>query len=232
MRTRSIPAPQLRRLGVSTLRSALATSLVWIGGLKFEDYEVENIHPLVTSSPLFAPLVKKWGEQKLARAIGVAEIAMGSLIAAKPLAPRVSAVGSLGAVGMFVTTLSFLATTPGVWQENQELRSCPWWGSSWPRTACFWEPPCSQPPNPSKLPSADSSTSTGTAEARGTAQRTVALGPRDYRRYPAALRRRCCALKRSTAASSRRPLNPGESDRLVLHGDAVMLTVSPRRHSL
>jgi len=43
---------------------------------------------------------------------------MGSLIAAKPFAPRASAIASIGAVGMFVTTLSFLATTPGVWQEN------------------------------------------------------------------------------------------------------------------
>lgn len=119
MRTRSTPATQLHTLGASTLRSALATNLIWIGRLKFEDYEVENIQPLVTSSPLFKPLIKKWGERKLARAIGVTEIAMGSLIAAKPLAPKASAVGSLGAVGMFVTTLSFLATTPGVWQDNQ-----------------------------------------------------------------------------------------------------------------
>ena len=41
------------------------------------------------------------------------------MIAAKPLAPRVSAAGSLGAVGMFLTTLSFLATTPELWQERQ-----------------------------------------------------------------------------------------------------------------
>lgn len=118
MRTRFAPAKNLQAVGVSTLRSALALNLVWIGRLKFEDYEVENIHPLVTSSPLFSPLVKMLGEQKLARLIGVTEIAMGSLIAAKPLAPRASALGSLGAVGMFATTLSFLATTPGVWQET------------------------------------------------------------------------------------------------------------------
>ena len=40
------------------------------------------------------------------------------LIGAKPLAPRASAIGSLGAAGTFAITLSFLATTPGVWQEN------------------------------------------------------------------------------------------------------------------
>jgi uncharacterized membrane protein YkgB len=42
------------------------------------------------------------------------------LIAAKPLAPRASAAGSLGAVGMFLTTLSFLATTPQLWQEGRQ----------------------------------------------------------------------------------------------------------------
>jgi reactive chlorine resistance protein C len=112
------PATRLQSVGASVLRSALVTNLVWVGALKFEDYEVENIHPLVSSSPLFSLFLKKLGEQKTARLIGVTEIAMGSLIGAKPLAPRASAIGSLGAVGMFVTTLSFLATTPGVWQED------------------------------------------------------------------------------------------------------------------
>ncbi|WP_455351319.1 YkgB family protein [Streptomyces sp. SYSU K217416] len=110
----------LESVGAWTLRSALVGNLVWIGALKFEDYEVENIHPLVSSSPLFSPLVNKLGEEKTARLIGVTEIAIGSLIAARPFAPRASALGSLGAVGMFVTTLSFLATTPEAWQENRK----------------------------------------------------------------------------------------------------------------
>lgn len=115
---RNPPATRLQSVGTSVLRSALVTNLVWIGALKFEEYEVENIQPLVSSSPLVSPLLKTLGEQKTARLIGVTEIAMGALIAAKPLAPRASAIGSLGAVGMFLTTLSFLVTTPGVWQEN------------------------------------------------------------------------------------------------------------------
>lgn len=110
---------RLQSVGSAVLRSALATTLVWVGALKFEDYEVENIHPLVTSSPLFTRLLKMLGEQNTARLIGVSEIAMGTLIAARPFAPRASAIGSLGAVGMFVTTLSFLATAPGVWQEHR-----------------------------------------------------------------------------------------------------------------
>jgi uncharacterized membrane protein YkgB len=106
-------------VGFGVLRFGLVANLLWIGALKFEDYEVENIKPLVTSSPLFSRLHDKLGAPKLARLIGVIEIVVGSLIAAKPLAPRVSAAGSLGAAGMFLTTLSFLATTPELWQEGR-----------------------------------------------------------------------------------------------------------------
>jgi uncharacterized membrane protein YkgB len=59
-----------------------------------------------------------FGEQRLVRVIGTTEIVIGSLIAVKPFAPRVSALGSLAAVGMFTTTLSFLITTPEAWQER------------------------------------------------------------------------------------------------------------------
>ncbi|MEV0074625.1 DUF417 family protein [Amycolatopsis sp. NPDC050768] len=43
------------------------------------------------------------------------------MIAAKPLAPRASAVGSLGAAGMMVGTLSFLVTTPEAWREGHRM---------------------------------------------------------------------------------------------------------------
>ncbi len=111
-------AQVLQAAGASTLRYALAMNVVWIGALKFEDYEVANIRPLVSSSPLFAPVLKQLGEKKTAKVVGMTEIALGSLIAAKPLSPRASVFGGLGAVGMFATTLSFLFTTPGVWQEG------------------------------------------------------------------------------------------------------------------
>lgn len=119
MGTRSTAGKSLESTGFSTIRYGLALNLLSIGRLKFESYEVENIRPLVTASPVFSWLVARLGEQKLARLIGVAEMAMGSLIAVRPLAPRASALGSLGATGMFATTLSFLATTPEAWQERR-----------------------------------------------------------------------------------------------------------------
>ena len=46
--------------------------------------------------------------------LGVVELATAALIAVKPWAPRASIVGSVMAIGMFVVTLSFMFTTPGV----------------------------------------------------------------------------------------------------------------------
>jgi uncharacterized membrane protein YkgB len=49
--------------------------------------------------------------------LGVIEIAIALLIALRPLWPAASAVGSGLAVGMFLTTFSFLFTTPG-WEPS------------------------------------------------------------------------------------------------------------------
>ena len=40
------------------------------------------------------------------------------LIAVRAFAPRLSAVGSVAAILMFLTTLSFMLSTPGVWQPG------------------------------------------------------------------------------------------------------------------
>jgi uncharacterized membrane protein YkgB len=45
--------------------------------------------------------------------IGTIEIATGLAIAARPLAPTISAIGSAAGIGTFLVTLSFLFSTPG-----------------------------------------------------------------------------------------------------------------------
>ncbi len=50
--------------------------------------------------------------------LGIVEISLAILIAARPVRPKLSAIGSLGAIVMFLTTLSFLLSTPGVWQPG------------------------------------------------------------------------------------------------------------------
>lgn len=118
MGTRHTPMGGLASVGFSGMRLALATTFVWTGALKFTDYEVENAEPLVTASPLTSGLRKKLGAQKLARLVGVTQITFGSLIAAKPVAPRASAAGSFGVAGMMIGTVSFLVTTPEAWRAG------------------------------------------------------------------------------------------------------------------
>jgi len=50
--------------------------------------------------------------------LGVTELLIAVLIATRPFSAKISALGSLLAVGMFVTTLSFLLSTPGVYESS------------------------------------------------------------------------------------------------------------------
>ena len=83
------PDNGLASVGFLVTRFGLATTFVWVGALKFKDYEVENAEPLVTASPLTSLLREKLGAQGLARLIGVTQITLGTLIAAKPFVPNV-----------------------------------------------------------------------------------------------------------------------------------------------
>jgi reactive chlorine resistance protein C len=105
-------------LGMVVLRSALAGTLLWVGALKFVEYEAEQIQPMVSTSPLFSRINRMLGKRKLAGLIGATEMVLGALIAARPLSPKASALGSLGATAMFVSTLSFILSMPGVWHEE------------------------------------------------------------------------------------------------------------------
>ncbi len=69
----------------------------------------------MANSPLLGWLYAVVDVRGASRLIGTAEIVIAGLIALRPIAPPWSAAGSLAAVGMFLTTLSFLGTTPGVW---------------------------------------------------------------------------------------------------------------------
>jgi reactive chlorine resistance protein C len=119
MGSRRTPASGLGSAGALLTRLGLVTTFLWVGAMKFTDQEVQNAEVLVTASPLTSWLREKLGAHKLARIIGVAQITLGSLIAAKRAAPQASAVGSLGAAGMMLGTLSFLVTTPEAWQEGE-----------------------------------------------------------------------------------------------------------------
>ena len=111
-------ARTLERVGEIVLRYGLVLVIFWIGCLKFTAYEAQGVHAHASNSPLLSWAYHFLDVRNFSRVLGVVEIALAILIATRPLSPKVSAAGSLGAIAMFLTTLSFLLTTPGVWQPN------------------------------------------------------------------------------------------------------------------
>jgi uncharacterized membrane protein YkgB len=111
-------AQRLEAVGRHAVRYGLVLVLLWIGSMKFTAYEAAGISGFVSNSPLMSWAYSLFSIQGFSALLGVTEIAVALLIAARPLSARVSLVGSAAAVGMFLTTLSFLLTTPGVWEAS------------------------------------------------------------------------------------------------------------------
>ena len=73
------------RVGVAVTRLGLLVVLLWIGGMMFTAYQAKGIKPLVANSPLM-----RWGYRVMsvggfASLLGVVEIAIGVLIALRPV---------------------------------------------------------------------------------------------------------------------------------------------------
>ncbi|WP_263385844.1 YkgB family protein [Granulicella arctica] len=133
-------AASLDRIGMSMLRLGLIVVLIWIGGLKFADYEADSIVPLIANSPLMSFVyahpapeyhghMNKEGEvvaehhawqvgnrtYTFSNILGCVIVLIGLLIACHWKFPQIAAVGSALLVLMACTTLSFLVTTPEAW---------------------------------------------------------------------------------------------------------------------
>src|SRR6516225_5693994 len=109
---------QVEAVGRELARYGLVVVVGWIGLMKFTVYEAEGISPFVADSPLMSWVYGFMSHRGFSAVLGVVELTVAILITARPFSPRASAVGSVLAVGMFLTTLSFLVTTPGVWEPS------------------------------------------------------------------------------------------------------------------
>lgn len=99
-------------------RYGLVVVLAWIGALKFAAYEAQGIQPFVANSPFMSWLYDIFSVNTFSALLGVMEITTAVLLAIKPISPRLSALGSVLATGIFVTTITFLFTTPGVGEAS------------------------------------------------------------------------------------------------------------------
>jgi uncharacterized membrane protein YkgB len=100
------------RIGKVVLRYSLVLFFLGFGILKFTPDEALAIHQPIAHSPLLFWLDALLGQQGSSNVIGVIEIVLALLIAVRPFAPRLAALGGFGTAFALLITLSFLVTTP------------------------------------------------------------------------------------------------------------------------
>ena len=136
-------AASTQKLGINLIRVAILIIFVWIGGLKFYNYEAEGIVPFVANSPFmsffytkdapeykdhknpegaFVPENRAWHEANrtytFSYGLGALIMSIGILVFLGIFFPKVALVGDTLAIIMTLGTLSFLVTTPEVWVPN------------------------------------------------------------------------------------------------------------------
>lgn len=93
---------------------SIAVIYAWFGGMKFTAYEAQGLVDLVSNSPLVSWMYAIFSVRGFSSFLGVLELSIGTLIAARFISPVYSLLGGALSSGLFVTTISFMITTPGV----------------------------------------------------------------------------------------------------------------------
>lgn len=126
--------------GVHFVRVAILIIFLWIGGLKFWNYEAEGIVPFVANSPMMSFFYAKdkpeykqnklkegefdakkhqWHEENrtyiFSKGLGITIMTFGVLCFLGIFSARIGFIGSGLVILMMFTTLSFLITTPECW---------------------------------------------------------------------------------------------------------------------
>lgn len=108
----------VERLGPLALPIGLATVVAAIGGMKFTAYEAEGISGLVSNHPLMSWVYQIMSVRAFGTLLGVVELGIALLLILGIARPRLGVIGAGLAAGMFATTLSFMLTTPGVFEAS------------------------------------------------------------------------------------------------------------------
>ncbi len=107
-----------RAVTTAGLYASLVVVYAWFGGMKFTAYEAEGLTGLVGNSPFLSWAYSLFSERVFSGLLGILELSIGALIAARLVSPVYSLVGGVLSAGLFVTTLSFMVTTPGVFEPE------------------------------------------------------------------------------------------------------------------
>jgi uncharacterized membrane protein YkgB len=109
---------QPTRVAAYIARYGLVAVLAWFGAMKFTSYEAQGISHWVANSPLMSWMYHVISVDAFGRLNGSVELITATLLALKPWLPKAAVVGGIFASLFFVTTLSFMITTPGTGEAS------------------------------------------------------------------------------------------------------------------
>src|SRR5882757_6536024 len=84
---------RVEAVGRELARYGLVVVVGWIGLMKFTGYEAEGIRPFVANSPLMSWVYGVLSVRDFSAVLGVVEVAIALLIAARPFSAGVCALG-------------------------------------------------------------------------------------------------------------------------------------------
>lgn len=93
-----------------------ALIFIWIGVFKFTPTEASAIKPLVENHFTTFFVYKMTSEQTVSNIIGLIEIIIGALLVLSVKFAFLKKYAAIGMIVTFLTTLSYLFTTPGMWR--------------------------------------------------------------------------------------------------------------------
>ncbi|AMQ01484.1 Membrane protein [Pedobacter cryoconitis] len=105
------------KTGYTTGVIATILVLVWIGILKFTPSEAKAIKPLVENSWLMSWLYQVVSIQTGSILIGIFEIITALFLTASFWSRKAGKIAGILTLIIFVSTLSFLLSTPGIWKQ-------------------------------------------------------------------------------------------------------------------
>jgi len=111
-------AKTLKLIGQFLLRYGLAIVFIWLGILKLKNSEADYMREVLSNSSLFGWSLKYITPYAFSQIVAYLQMGIGLLIALKPLARKLSFVGSLVAVVILLLSVTMLFSSGYVWQTG------------------------------------------------------------------------------------------------------------------
>ena len=106
----------LNKIGYYIAYFGITIILLWIGIFKFTPSEAKGIEPLVSNQPLMSWMYNFLSVQAVSCVFGVAEITTALFLVLGLKWRPFRLIGGFFVIFTFLSTLSFLFTTPGMWR--------------------------------------------------------------------------------------------------------------------